>query len=348
MVIKVGVASKDENYLRRLISKLEKDRQLSLMIYSDETSLYEGSKSRKIDLLLFTEDIFEEKNYFDRIEAGLKILLDSDENVISQIYSGIPTIKKYQRISEIKRRMLDYFSEVCGRDGRSGEKQTSILSFYSPIGGVGKTTVSLVYAKKIADHGSRVLYLNMEDMPSGSSYLENDGDKGLSDLLQYIDSNVNISMKIEGMVKQKGTNLFYLNDFASPNDVYEMEKEDVTKLLSEIRNIGLFDYIIVDMTSFIGDYNMAIFETSDKIFIVERNDEISAKKLSIFYRQRHIINEFKDKMIRVVNFDNMMAGFVNDEIPVIGKIGAISNMSSSKMIDMLANSSKNNFILSSI
>lgn len=348
MVIRVALACKDEEYLNRLFLGLDKYRKIDLTIYSDEESLSRELKEKRFDILLFTTDMFSLEMDYLNTKANLKILLDDEEKIISNMFSDAKRVRKYQRISKIYKNLLDYYSEVCGKDMTSGEENVKIVSFYSPVGGAGKTTVALVSAEKYAQHGKRTFYISFENIASEDCYLKQDQEKGLSDLIRFVDSNINIAMKIEGMLKRKGTNLYYLNHFTSPNDIKELTVEDVQNLISAIRNTGLFDVIVVDMGTTLEDKELALFEMSDCVLIVERTDEIAARKINGFYQMYYIMNTYASKMMRIINLDNGITNTINTNISIVGKIGDVQNMDSSNVISVLANSRKNDFLMATI
>lgn len=345
MVIRVALACRDEKYLERLVSGLEKIRNLDLAIFSDAESLSRVLAAKHYDVFLFTTDIFDREMDYLNVKADLKLLLDDEEKVISSTFADAKRIRKYQRISLIYKNILDFYSEICGKDALSGNSASKIVTFYSPIGGAGKTTGALVSAEKFAQHGNRTFYISFEDIASEDCYLQQGAEKGISDLMRYVDSNTNIGMKIEGMLKNRGANLYYLNHFTSPNDMYDMTAEDIHNLLTAIQKTGLFDVIVVDMSTCLEKKNLAIFEISDRIVVVERTDEISARKMNCFYTMHHILNDYSYKMIRIVNFDNGISNAIETNIPELGRIGDVQNMDASNVISVLANSSKNEFLL---
>ena len=345
MVIRVALACGDEKYLERLVSGLEKIKNLDLAIFSDVESLSRGLAARHYDVFLFTTDIFDREMDYLNVKADLKLLLDDEEKVISSTFADAKRIRKYQRISLIYKNILDFYSEICGKDALSGNSVSKIVTFYSPIGGAGKTTVALVSAEKFAQHGNRTFYISLEDIASEDCYLQQGAEKGISDLMRYVDSNTNIGMKIEGMLKNRGANFYYLNHFTSPNDMYDMTAEDIHNLLTAIQKTGLFDVIVVDTSTCLEKKNLAVFEISDRIVVVERTDEISARKMNCFYTMHHILNDYSYKMIRIVNFDNGISNAIETNIPELGRIGDVQNMDASNVISVLANSSKNEFLL---
>lgn len=346
MVIRIALASKDADYLKRLVSGLEKFPNLDLTIFSDGANLCQNMNGKRFDVFAFSTDIFEREIDYLNIKADLKLLLDDEEHPITATFADAKRVRKYQRISYIYKNLLDYYSEVCGRDGSSRDSLTQIIAFYSPVGGVGKTTLALVAAEKFAKNAKRTFYISLEDMASEDCYLSQGAEKGLSDLMRYVDSNTNFGMKMQGMLKVKSDNLYYVNHFTSPNDIYDMNIDDMQGLLSAIRQTGLFDVIVVDMGTSLDKKNLALFEMADRLVVVERADEISARKMNCFYKMHHIMNDFSTKMVRVVNFDNGISHPIETGIPEIGRIGDIQNMDAANVISVLANSVKNEFMMS--
>ena len=345
MVIRVAIASEDREYLKRLVSGIEKDDDFVLTVYSDGNSLAEAIGSKKFDVFMFTTDILGEAVILGDIRADLKILLDDGESFVKGNMDKVPVIDKYQRISSIKKRIFDLYSEVCGRDPRSERGESaSVIAFYSPIGGVGKTTVSLMTAGRIATKGYKTFYINFEDISSESFYLPQGEEKGMSDLMYFVEADINLGMKLQVMLKEKKPGMFYLNAFSSPNDVLEMTPDDIRKLIIGIKKTGIFNAIVIDMGTQIDDKAKTVFELSDKIVFIEKSDEISVKKLTIFYEQKHILNEYVHKSVRIINRDNGLPTASNSNICIIGKLGEVLNTTSSKTIDILSEDNRNDFV----
>lgn len=344
MIVKIAIASEDREYLRRLVNVIEKDTDFNITVYSDKDSLSEAIRNRKFDVFMFTQDII--ADMVDDVRSDLNILLDDGENSLSDSRGNISIIKKYQRISNIKKQIFDLYSDVCGKDSRSerGER-ASVIAFYSPIGGAGKTTISLMAAGRFAADGKRTFYINLEDISSESFYLPQDEEKGMSEFMGFVEKDVNLGMKLQGMLKEKKPGMYYLNAFSSPNDVLDMTPEDVRLLISGLKKTGLFDVIVVDMSTRTDDKAKEVFELSDKIVFVEKADEISVKKLTKFYEQRHILNEYAHKSVRIINKDNGLPVVPVDDIRIVGKVGEVRDVTSSRAIDILSEDSRNDFVI---
>lgn len=346
MIIKVAIADKNKEYIERLVVGLEKYSDISLAVYSDEESLERAFQERKYDVFLFDPDVYMQSAAYFHARADLKILLDDKEKVVADVYANAKRVDKYQRVSKIYKKILELYSEVCGRGIAQENGYTSVVAYYSPVGGAGKTTLALISATKYAMLGKRTFYISFEDVASEDCYLPQDDEDGLSELMCHIERNTNLTMKIQGMLKCKNHNLFYLNHFRTPNDIYDMHIDELQELITAIRNTGLFDVVIVDMGTAMDEKNMVLFEKADRIVIVERTDKISARKVNCFYSQQHIMNEYGNKMVRVINFDQGQVQKIQTEVEIIGKIGRLADSDAGKTIEILAGSSKTQFVTS--
>lgn len=347
MVIRLAVASTDAEYLRRFVSALEQNPQLDISVYSDMDSLLQEVGKSHFDVFLFSSELIADDRKCLELKADLRIQL-SDENDSKEGIGDIKYVSKYQRVSRIYSKILDYYAEVGGRKGIEDATYAQFITFYSPIGGAGKTTLALTSAMKYAKQGKRTFYMNLEGMASEDCFLPQDHEKGFSDLMRFLDTDTNFRMKIEGMMKEKTDRLFYINHFSSPNDLYDMTLEEMQSLVEVVRKTGLFEVVVADMGTELSEKNLALFELSDRIVVVDKPDEISARKMRCFCEQHHIMNRNASKMLCVLNFDKGIIGSVSGNLPLMGKVGDVQDRDSSKVIEALVNSEETNFLIAAL
>lgn len=253
---------------------------------------------------------------------------------------------KYQRISKIYQQILEVYAEVCGDTGVvAGQKKTSVIAVYSPVGGAGKTTTALCAATKYAVQGLRCLYLGLEDIGSEECYLPGSDVRGVSEIAACLGENMNFTMKIQSLLQTGQNNLFYLNHFESPNDVYELSTEDLKELMEVFEKSGLFDVIVVDMSCSMDAKAQVVFELADRIVVVEKTDRIASAKMTGFLNQMHIINAYGKKMVRLLNFYTGRESTVPSEIPVIGRINVAQNPEPGQFIAAAAQDACSNCLL---
>ena len=63
-----------------------------------------------------------------------------------------------------------------------------------------------------------------------------------------------------------------------------------------------------------------------------------------FYEQKHILNEYVHKSVRIINRGNGLPTVSNSNIHIIGKLGEVLNTTSSKTIDILLEDNRNDFV----
>lgn len=343
MLVRIAVADKNEEYLERLVDVLEEYKDLNLSVYTDRGSLETALTSRTFDILLFDSDLYDGQVVLKKNTLAV-MLLDEDKAVPAACHD-FHKINKYQRISGIYKQVLELYSEVCQDVGEfMGRRPVVSVAFYSPVGGCGKTTLALTAASKLAMRGYKTFYINFEDIASEDCYLAQTAEKGVSELVGFLGSDINFPMKLQSLLQTKMDNLYYLKHFDSPNDIYEMTNQEIGELLMEIGRSGLFEYIVVDMGVALDTKAMAIFEQMQKIVLVEKTDMIAAHKMKCFMAQSHILNAYGQKMVRVLNFDNGRGLETDSRIPMAGKVGAVQNPDSAQLITMFSGNAGVNFV----
>lgn len=335
MIIKMAIADADEEYIERLLNVLEGYEDLNLSVYTDRNALEMALASRHFDVFLFDPSVFDGQVDIGKNTLAVMLL---DENVnIPESCRDYKKVKKYQRISRTYQQILGLYSEVCGDvGGVIGGGGVSAIAVYSPVGGVGKTTIALAIATRLADMGQRVFYMSLEDIASEDCYLPQSDAKGLSDVAANLGQNINFTMKIQALLQNKNQNLYYLNHFDSPNDINEMRGEEVTELIEQLEKTGLFDVLVIDTGISMNDKLLHLFESADKIVLVEKEDAIAIRKLNCFLGQSHIINEYANKMCRVINFHMGRDSVLQTNIPLIGRINAVQNPEPTQYIAALS------------
>lgn len=343
MIIKIAIADSNHDYIERLTNVLEGYNELNISIYTEKSALELALTTKKFDVLLFDPSIYQ--GQVDAKGDVLRLMLFDDSENLPECCAGFEKIYKYQRISKIYQQILERYSIMCADKGVVvGEGRTTSIAFFSPVGGVGKTTLALAAATKWANMGKRVFYLNFEDIASDECYLSQNAERGISEIAALLGDNINFSMKIQSLLMTKVERLYYLNHFDSPNDIYEMSGAEIVELIHQLENTSLFDYIVIDLGVSLDERNLSIFDAVEKIIIVERNDGLSIAKLNRFYEQAHVINVYKEKMARVLNFAGNMGININTDIPQIGSINAVQAPDAAQFITMLSNHASMDFV----
>ncbi len=335
MILKLAAAAADRSYVQRLMRALEEYDNLRLSVFTDQESLKLSLADRKYDVLLFDPAFYDPQAFQNAVT--LPVLLLDENYILPEYLKDFAKISRYQRVSQIYKRVLELYSEKAGSAGNLSETgRAGAAAFYSPAGGTGKTTLALACAARLAAQGVRVCYLNFEEAASEECYLPQKAERGLSELLGCLGENLNFSMKLQGLLQNKGENLYYLNHFDSPNDFYEMKEEELEKLMEVIQGSGFFDAAVMDLGCSMERKNQKLFELADTIVLVEGCGRTAESKQKIFYNQMHILNAYREKMVRVINFDTGEKPSQESEIPVIGRIKRMAESDTALLADALA------------
>jgi MinD-like ATPase involved in chromosome partitioning or flagellar assembly len=172
-------------------------------------------------------------------------------------------------------------------------------------------------------------------LASDDVYFPQSADKSMSDLLGYIGSNINFGIKLQGIQQTKKENLFYINHFKSPNDLYEITASEIEELLNNITHSDLYDFVIIDMGGYLDYKAIKLFECVDKIVLVDKNDGFGKTKMNMFMSQAHIINEYGYKIIRVLNFGMKSNNDYYEKTQLIDVVENIPSMDSEKVISLI-------------
>lgn len=343
MILHIAIADSNNEYVERFALALGQQEEVRLSTYTDVEALKSDLRYKKIDVFLFDPSIYE--GQFDIGKNTLAIMLLDDTEDIPDTCRDFVKVNKFQRVSRIYKQVLELYSSVAP-DKRNilGQNKAKIIAVYSPIGGAGVTSVALAVTRKYASIGKKTFYLSFEDISSEGYYLPQESNHGMSDLAMHLGDNIDFTMRLKSLLLDKGENFYYLKHFDSPNDIYALSDDEVTELLDNIASSGLFDYVIVDMGTSVNNQSQRIFEAADKILLIERCDYISQMKMSSFLSQVHIINNYAQKMIRMINFSNGSGSKLRMGIPIVGVISAMQNPDPVQFLEIVAGKSCNGIV----
>ena len=290
------IADKDETYIESMVNYLIVNHSVRFQVFSFTKQKYLQEflerSDKQIDILLICPEFYTENLPFKKIR--IPILLGSGKSVSNQ--RELDVVNRYQHVEKLIRDVTGIFAEKVQKEVyiSRGDKETKVVAVYSPVGGAGKTSVSLSASLQCALSGRRVLYVNLEDINSTALLFEKDGTKSFSKILYYLkEQSSNLSLKIEGSrCIDPRFNLHYFSPPQSCADMYELKPADVTNLLQSLRNIGQYDVVFVDMDTRVDGKNMAALTASDEIFLIVTQEILPLAKAKSF------INELKVRFQR--------------------------------------------------
>ena len=342
MKIKLAILESDSLYLQRVVPMFNSKYAEELEIYSftDVDSAMECLEDKKIDVFL-TSDSF--KIDFSRVPArcGFAYLVESlDINMIDDRKA----VCKFQKGELIYKQILSIYSEhapnISGMPvSQNGAMKTIV--FCSPCGGVGTSTAAAACAIALSNAGQRVLYLNTEIYGDADAFFACDGQFDFSDVIYAVKSNkTNRAMKLQSTVKQDQTGVYYYSSVRVPLDIMEMVSDDYVTLQNELKALGCYDYVVMDMEFPKTQSEYKFFQYCNAIVLVEDGSDISEMKTEKAVRGIRILDSQSDFAMepRMWLLKNKVSsnGLGQNEIRMLGSFPMYQTVSSAQMAKQLS------------
>ena len=189
----LAVCTADEAYALRLQEALSEREAFPFSVYI-YTKYDQLKDSGRITLYLADEAFYENL----RAAGADTILLRSRETgPHSERY-----IWKYQSAEQIRKQLLDYYSESAKEEmpAAGGRRSTKVIGIFSPVAKSIQTSFSLLMGQFLAKN-SKVLYLNLEPFSGLSKLMSDSNNRDLTDLVYYLEGNEDrLVYKLESMV----------------------------------------------------------------------------------------------------------------------------------------------------
>lgn len=263
------------NYVKELGDCLFDTRVFTMV-----TALKEFMKENKVDVLLASEQSEYEEV---RKEAGFTILLTEGRMVREKDYH--PSVYKFQSAEQILREVFKLCVEECE------DKNTYYLSkqirycrqlvVFSPYGGTGKTTFSVVLGHLLGVN-KKVLVVNLEAFARPCSLLPQGEDAELSRLIYYMkQGRKDLHMKLQSLIRRVG-NTDYLCGVKHYLDVQGMGKKDLEQLFQTLWEYTSYDVIVYDI-SFLNEGIESLLDQCDVLYepvIGERQEKSWIEKFT--------------------------------------------------------------------
>lgn len=322
MKIRLAILSRDIEYLNRISAVLSSKYTDQIETYSftkKETALSELAAS-KIDILIADEEFDVDPDTLPR-RCGFAYILDtSDVNILN----GQPAISKYQKPDLIYRQILNIFAERASEISGTvaGEGSARIISFSSPAGGAGTSTLAAACALYFSSQGHRCLYLNLEPFGSANLFFSGEGQFDLSDIIFALKSRkTNFQLKLESCVRRSEAGVYF---YAPPKvalDILELSDEDIIHLLDTLKISGNYDELVLDAPFDMSERTRNIHRQAHTLVWVSDGSETANCKIQRAYQSLEICEEnqdrpMTDRLYLAYNRYSSKTGRRIEEIPV--------------------------------
>ncbi|MBR5233180.1 MAG: chromosome partitioning protein ParA [Clostridia bacterium] len=280
MKIKLAILEKDQNYLNRIVTVFSTKYIDKFQIYSF-TSMemaFESVASEKIDVLI-ANDLFEID--VDKLPARCSFAYFVDSPDVDTV-NNQRAICKFQKAELIYKEILSLYSENAG--SLAGLKLTDdeckIITFSSPCGGTGTSSLAAACAINLASKGKRTLYLPLENFGSSDVFFSAEGQFDMSDVIFALKSKkANLAMKLESYVKQDYRGVYFFAAAKFALDMLELKHDEKMQLISNLKMTGSYDYIILDIDFALDKEHFDYYTKSHNVIMVCDGSEISDLKV---------------------------------------------------------------------
>lgn len=182
-----------------------------------------------------------------------------------------------------------------------GHKQSQpgkVLTFFSPKGGIGTTTIAVNVAVAMAASGNRTLLIDgslqfgdvavMLNLKSSTSIID------LSERTSDMDQDL-----ISSVLLEHDSGLRVLLAPPRPEMAELVVADDVKTLIDMLR--PMFDFIIIDTNSSINDVSLVLLDAADRIVLIAKQSLPSLKNVSRFFDLSEYLEYEQGKVFMVVN-----------------------------------------------
>lgn len=283
------IADGDEDYVDSITNYIVNNysHRFQVNSFTKEEYLldYISSNEGKVDILLLCPQWYTNSISKDRVDT---IIILSGGMLIDEAID-CEMINKYQRGDKLVSGILNCFAEVNPNKYYISDKdrKTKVIAVYSPIGGIGKTSIAVGSSMKSAEDGKSVFYLNLENMQSTSNFFDCENCQSISNVLYYIkEKKKNITLKIEGIrCTDPQYGIHYFSPPQSCIDLDEMSIDELEYLINKLKLSRNYDEIFIDMSTKLDEKNVSILNVSDEIILILGQEDLDRTKINLFMTQ---------------------------------------------------------------
>ena len=257
------------------------------------------SQMRDIDIMLINRNMYSDRLSMHNIK-NMFLLSETETAEPNVLYKYTGTKDIYDHV---------YSNIEPGLTGDMGsEKESKIISVYSPVGGCGKTVAALTLAQALSDAGESVLFVSGEDIPSFNTEIESEGvlDDGFkTDILNGVEVSRD---KLSGYIGSCGFDYILPVKRTLFSEGYSFK--DMVRV--SIMTKKLYNYVVFDMPSVLNADICGFLLQADRNIIVAEQSLPSAMKLDRLLSA--IDYKSGGKYAFVCNkFDKTKKNYLNDE-----------------------------------
>lgn len=246
-IIKIGICQDEDGFAQALAKGLS--RESRAIIFRILRSVEEGEDCQ---LILS----------FEKVRDQRLVYLSEDSNANSQIEEPPYQIFRYEDCQTMVKHLLFIYFSMTGKVINYGTGRTcKILISMAECGGAGATSLAISLGRTLfALYGYKCLYLNLCPINDGNKYFANPQFNPMIKLLYYLDADK--PFPFESFISS-ADELDYINTDILNQHLHDLSPEIMEKLFWRIEQLGLYQYVIVDVGNHLTRENLKLMEDAE-------------------------------------------------------------------------------------
>jgi len=276
--IKILLADLDENYLITLYNKFieELDDSVELIVVTKQDYLDQFfATPQNLEILLINENLYN-KSYEKHDIKKIYLLTEQGPGQMNTGDLDVKCIYKYTSVIDIYNEVVNS-SKVKDYIDLLDKKETEVITVYSSIGGIGKTTICAGLCTALVKNYKKVLYVSIDSIQSFGFLFSNITCLPADIEKKFTVNNEYISQEIRPYINKEVFE--YIPPFRRSMSSLNITINEYIYLIEEIKKTNEYDYIVIDS---ITDFNLSIAKLmgiSNKVFIITGQDDHCAFSL---------------------------------------------------------------------
>ncbi|GAB2724095.1 AAA family ATPase [Paenibacillus thermoaerophilus] len=199
------------------------------------------------------------------------------------------SMHKFQPIRSLIAGLKELYSRQYACPSGAPASKTTTVAIYSTVGGAGKTTVSVLLAKQLARIGKKTLWISLDGIPV-APLPETDVSRphAFARLLYLLKTDYRaLPGKWPGLVcSDLDSGFDYVPLPEETLDLHEMTREDTFRLISSVAEMGLYDYVLLDLDSAHCERSASALQASARIWWLLTESDLCLRKTAKVLRMR--------------------------------------------------------------
>ena len=298
--IKLVLLDSDYEYVKTLEEELVRRFSARTLIQIITDPAYVDAyfhSPRTIDILIADKAFYGPQ--LDEHTIRHILLLASEIEIAQEYPEKVQMMMKYLPVEEILQAVeaLVQTEEAEQREEilPAEKAETKVIAVYSPLGGCGKSLVSVALGRKLKRLDQSVLLIGCDSMQSISAYLEEE---------QFADEKLAEQLKNPGeetywtILQNIGqSEVSYLLPFEKALPSLGIGAAEMRNLISILKEKRDFSCLILDLGSSLDEQTLALMEESDAYVLIIEANTISNRKMRKLQKNMELLPQKECFMI---------------------------------------------------